>query len=383
VAGLALGRAVTSPSLAIILTATLGFGLRIVAETLMAREGLAAEVQLGHRVAPVVDAAVTSPDAPAPHDIVVLEDQIINGARLEVLRGSLVATPLALGLLYVFSGWLGLLCVVGLLVASVPLYVITGRRASAGVDAYTQRRSALSRQQLRVLRSANELRALGASDFAVDSVAAASHAEHETTTAFLRRSIGSSLVTDFIAGVSIGLVAMVVGFGIFGGRESLAHALGALFVATELVTRIRRYGGEFHRRDDSQRALEAMCSIEPTAATSDGGLARREAGTTLAELDNVEVGHLASPLSLTVKANSRWVLRGASGVGKSTVLNCLVGHDTARSGRVTVPTCRVGIVRAASPLLPLTVLDNVTLRVARDDEAKDVLDQSRRQRGPL
>ena len=74
----------------------------------------------------------------------------------------------------------------------------------------------------------------------------------------IRVALGSSLVTEFLSGVSIGLVAMVVGFGLLGGHLSLLRALVAVLVTASSSPKCGDIGVEFHRREDAQRALDAL-----------------------------------------------------------------------------------------------------------------------------
>ena len=106
-----------------------------------------------------------------------------------------------------------------------------------------------------------ELRALGAVELGANEIAAISDSEHAMAIRAIRVALESSLVTEFLSGVSIGLVAMVVGFALLGGRVSLEHALIAVLVTGEIFTHVRRYGVEFHRREDAERSRELLARL--------------------------------------------------------------------------------------------------------------------------
>jgi ATP-binding cassette subfamily C protein CydD len=132
---------------------------------------------------------------------------------------------------------------------------------------YLQRRNVLESRQLELLHHAPELRALGAVTYGANEIAAISDSEHVIALRAIRVALESSLVTEFLSGVSIGLVAMVVGFGLLDGRLDLFHALVAVLVTAELFLHVRRYGAEFHRREDAAASLFLLQDVETTAST--------------------------------------------------------------------------------------------------------------------
>lgn len=71
-------------------------------------------------------------------------------------------------------------------------------------------------------------------------------------------------------------------------------------------------------------------------------------------------------LSLTVPNGARVALMGASGVGKTTLLRCLLGLERVDSGHVLGMPARVGVVFQEDRLCPwLTVLENIRIACPR------------------
>ncbi len=259
----------------------------------------------------------------------------------------------ALGLVVIFwsVGWLSTLITLVLVLVAVPLYRRAGQRSEALTGEYHRRRAQLEARQLELLRHGPELRALGAVAYGADEVAAISQSEHRVAMRAIRVVLESSLITEFLSGVSIGLVAMVVGFALLDGRLSLVRALVAVLVTSELFTRVRRYGAEFHRKEDAQRARATLeVSGAVTAATSTSLLAARELVT--------EAG---STIDLDVTAGMRVLVTGPSGAGKTTLLHTLLGWRDARSGTVRRQPGAVGFVSVESWLLASTLWENLTL----------------------
>jgi ABC-type transport system involved in cytochrome bd biosynthesis fused ATPase/permease subunit len=166
-------------------------------------------------------------------------------------------------------------------------------------------------------------------------------------------------VTEFLSGVSIGLVAMIVGFGLLDGRITLVRALTAVLVTGEMFTQVRHYGVEFHRRDDAQRAraiLDGPVNL-PSPSSPDDLLVARGLVT---EANS-------GVINLVVRAGDRVVITGPSGVGKTTLLQTLLGWRIPESGTATRTELPIGFVSVESAVLSGSLRDNVTLGVGHDD----------------
>ncbi len=240
-------------------------------------------------------------------DLTVAIDHAAQAPELERLRSSAAASLLGIVVVFWAAGWLGLLITLGLLALAAPLYQRAGARSDAMAQQYRARRATLESRQLEILQHAPELRALGAVTYGANEIAAISDSEHSLALRAIRVALGSSLVTEFLSGVSVGLVAMVVGFGLLDGRLSLVRALVAVLVTADLFTQVRRYGVEFHRREDAQRALDTLRS--PTG---------RQALTSeeLLVADGIVTDTHADAVSLVVRAGDHVHRHGTIGRGQ-------------------------------------------------------------------
>jgi ABC-type transport system involved in cytochrome bd biosynthesis fused ATPase/permease subunit len=257
------------------------------------------------------------------------------------------------------GGWLALTITVALLLLAAPLYRRAGRRSEAMASDYQERRSLLEQRQLELLYHTTELRALGAVAYGANEIAAISDSEHAIAIRAIRVALGSSLVTEFLSGVSIGLVAMVVGFALLGGRITLAHALIAVLVTSEIFLGVRRFGVEFHRREDADRSmavLSDMTSPLPTRATTDVLVAT-----------DVETEFNDRRVTFVLHAGERLIVTGPSGSGKTTLIETLLSWRAPRYGEVARTSAAIGHVSVESSLLSGTLRDNVTLGVEIDD----------------
>ena len=279
---------------------------------------------------------------------------------LELLGASAATSMSGLAVLFWAGGWLCFTITAVLLVLAAPLYQRAGRRSETMAVEFDARRALLERRQLELLQHTTELRALGAVTYGANEIAAISDSEHVIALRAIRIALESSLVTEFLSGVSIGLVAMVVGFALLGGRVTLAHALIAVLITSEIFTNVRRYGVEFHRRENAQRSLAAL--NEPSLTTG---------GTTtepLVEASGLVTEANDATISLSLHAAQRLLVTGPSGSGKTTLVDTLLQWRTPRHGVASRTSAAIGHVSVDSALLSGSLRENLTLGVAMDDQ---------------
>jgi ATP-binding cassette, subfamily C, bacterial CydD len=297
-------------------------------------------------------------------DLALAIEQASDDPMLNLLETSAVAALAALAVLLWAGGWLSLLITVVLLLGAVPLYRRAGRRSEASALDYQRRRAVLESRQLELLHHTTELRALGAVEYGANEIAAISDSEHAIAMRAIRVALESSLITEFLSGVSIGLVAMVVGFALLGGRISLDHALIAVLVTSEIFTHVRRYGVEFHRREDAQRSLEVLDHVDTSMTSS----------VELLDASDLVTAANDRPISFTLARGQSLLVTGPSGVGKTTLLDTLVGWRMPSAGVVTRADVATGHVSVESALVSGTLRDNLTLgRSIPDDEVRKCL----------
>ena len=292
-------------------------------------------------------------------DLGLAVDQAAEAPSLERLAASAVTSLLGVVVIFWVAGWLPFVITVALLALAAPLYQRAGRRSQAMAEEYQARRALLEVRQLEVLQHAPELRALGAVTYGANEIGAISDSEHIISLRAVRVALESSLVTEFLSGVSIGLVAMFVGFALLDGRISLVRALTAVLVTSEMFAQVRHYGVEFHRRDDAQLALVTLETPRIPQSTP-------PAGELLVALELVTEAN-PGVINLGVRAGDRVVVTGPSGVGKTTLLHTLLGWRDPESGATQRTESRVGYVSVESAVLSGSLRDNLMLGARLDD----------------
>ncbi len=311
-----------------------------------------------------------SPSGPSPVDIAASIDTIADEPRLAMVRASTAASTVSLVVVWWAGGWQALGIVLVLLAVAVPFYQRAGQRAVALEGEYRQRRTRLGERQLELLTHAPELRALGAVDYGAGEIVALSTAEHHVALRAIRSALGSSLVTEFLGGVSVGLVAMSVGFGLLNGRISLLRAVIAVLLTSDFFAHVRRFGTEFHRRESIAAARERLTG--PVTPPMDLATGAAATALLLQTHELVTRAH-PTPLTLEVRAGDRVAVLGASGVGKTTLAHTLIGWRRADRGSVMRSSDAVGYVSADTRLLEGTLGEN--LRLGRDVSEERVVAQ--------
>ncbi len=252
--------------------------------------------------------------------------------------------------------------VVALMALCAPAYVYAGRRARVADHEYRVRRAHLEEAQLDALRGALELRGLGAVAGGTARVRALSERAFDVADRAMRTALGSSLVTEFLGGVSVGLTAMISGFALLHGETTVMRAVVSVLAAAEVAGHIRRYGSEYHRREAVIEARQRLDAIYG---------ARVPVGNLGAE-QLVTAAH-PSPITFSVSPGERLRVRGPSGVGKTTLLATVLGWVPPVSGTVSAPS-RVGYVSPESSLLSSDLRTSLTLGTAvTDDEVRATL----------
>ena len=300
-------------------------------------------------------------------DVALAIDHAAAAPALVVVGASARTAALGIVIVWLAAGWLSAGIVIILLGVAIPLYQQAGRRSAALTDDYNQRRDVLERRQLEMLQHAPELRALGAVRYGADEIAAVSDAEHHAAIRAIRVALESSLVTEFLSGVSIGLVAMVVGFGLLRGTISLDRALVAVLITSELFGYVRRFGVEFHRRDDAAASIAILRRAPGVSHSTSGPLVAARSLVTEAS---------TSPITLEIHPGQRLLVTGPSGIGKTTFAHTLIGWRPVVSGSVTRREGVIAIVSPTSALFDGSLHENVTLgRVIPDAFVRARLDE--------
>jgi thiol reductant ABC exporter CydD subunit len=241
--------------------------------------------------------------------------------------------------------WVSLLILLALVVL-VPVAIVGfGREAAARTGRQWRRLSSLAARYLELVQGLPTLRAVGRAAHGRREVAAATDGLRTATLATLRVAFLSALALELLAGLGVGLVAMVLGLRLLNGSVALSVALAVLVVAPEVFLPLRRAGAEFHASAEGQAAARRILDILDVAAgtnPADPVALPADSRPPTVALERVRFSYpgrgvpALDGLDLAVASGEHVAVLGPSGSGKSTLLWGLLGFLAPEVGRVTV-----------------------------------------------
>jgi ATP-binding cassette subfamily C protein CydD len=252
----------------------------------------------------------------------------------------LAAVPVAI-LAFVFPrDWIS-----GLVLAAtapiIPMFMfLVGRGAERLNQRQWQTLARISGRFLDVLRGLTTLKLFNAARREAQLIARLSDDYRRSTMAVLRVAFLSALVLEFFATVSIAIVAVLIGFRLLSSNMSFEAGFFVLLLAPEFYLPMRQLGTHYHARMEAigaaERIVEVLDVVPPTPCT---GSLRPLLASVDIRFDDVhfayEPGREAlRGASFSLEAQRVTALVGASGAGKSTSLNVLLGFLRPHRGRV-------------------------------------------------
>lgn len=258
-------------------------------------------------------------------------------------RALAALTPVALVAVIYPSWWVAGLAMT-LTAPFIPLFMwLIGKGAQTRSDRQWRRLARMSAHFFDVTQGLATLKLFNAARREAQAVATASDAYRRDTMDVLRVAFLSSLALEFLAAVSIALVAVFIGFRLLAGEMDFRPAFFILLLAPDFYLPLRRLGTLRHARMDALGAVERMAAFfaaEPPERPSGQARLSPDQGVALG-FEAVRFSYDEARAALTeatfsISPGERVALVGASGAGKSTVFNLLMRFETPQAGRVTV-----------------------------------------------
>ncbi|WP_432695385.1 thiol reductant ABC exporter subunit CydD [Marinobacterium sp. YM272] len=234
----------------------------------------------------------------------------------------------------------------------VPLFMaLVGMKAADANRRNFQVLSNLSAYLLDVIQGLPTLKLFQRSESEANIIARVSEEFRLKTMEVLRLAFLSSAVLEFFASVSIALTAVYLGFSFLGelgfgtwqGEITLYQALFILLLAPEFYLPLRELGTQYHAKQEAVAASEKLMQLldEAEHQAPSGGV-RAPAAPISIRFESVGLTYpgadrpVLESIDLDIDAGQPVAVAGPSGVGKSSMMNLLLGFYPLTTGRILI-----------------------------------------------
>lgn len=226
----------------------------------------------------------------------------------------------------------------------IPFFMILiGKRAEALNRQHWAKLLRMSSHFLDIIQGLTQLKIFNAAKQELAAVKQISDDYRRQTMKILRVAFLSSFFLEFLASVSIALVAVIFGFRLYYGEATYVVALWVLLLAPEFYLPFRNLGTQYHAKMAGAAAATDMIKLlsEPVSSLSPSGADFAAHAPFTIRYEDVHFAYpgrknTLSDINLTFERAGLYAIVGESGAGKSTLIDLMLGFNHANSGQVLI-----------------------------------------------
>lgn len=291
--------------------------------------------------------------------------------------------PLIVGLFILYLDWPSGVVLLATGPAIPVLMVLIGKNTERHTRERWESMSSMEARFLTTLRALPTIRAFGREAEERERISRVSERLRQATMTVLRRAFFSGLALEFIATVSVALVAVMLAMRLLFGSMSFEVALLVMLLAPEFFRPLRDLGSARHAALEGRAAasrIQEILAAGPQVSEPDFPISVPATPRSI-EYESVGFTYPGSErptlreVSLRLRSGELTALIGESGAGKSTLIDLLMRFSDPSEGRLLVDGTplsdlqpdlwrgAVGFVGQRPHLFFGTILDNI--RAAR------------------
>ncbi len=237
----------------------------------------------------------------------------------------------------------------------IPLFmIIIGKGTEALNQAQWRTLARMSGHVFDAIEGLTTLKLFNASRAEIKAVADMSDEYRRATMTVLRVAFLSSLALEFLATISIAMVAVYIGFRLYYGEMHLLPGLAVLLLAPEFYRVLRAMGTQYHARMEAIGAAEAIVALleTPPPAMPQHGVASPRQAVRTVRFERVGFSHgdttILDGIDLTLARGTCVALVGPSGSGKTTLAELLLGFVSPSHGRLIADDVDLALLSPAA-----------------------------------